>query len=321
MAASKEREGLLTLGLVAAVFYGLAAYAAFANQRALGSASYLVLAPIGMSAMSLFFSDTAQVHHFRRWLFLPWVGTLGAFFVLYALGREDLLCLLILAAPWIGIVTLAAWIIGALSLYKKRKLRDTIASIIIILPFLTGRFEERLWSPEQRVEVSNVVTVDAEPEIVWRNVVDVAPLSESELPRGVWNRLGIPRPLSAKVTGHGAGGTRLGTFEEGLKFVEPIRVFEPNRHLELDVEVDGQSIPNSPSLRHALTGGQFRIERVAYRLEPIALGQTVLRLSCTYAVRSGVNAYANAWVRIVLGDFEKGLLQALKTRAERESTD
>jgi hypothetical protein len=86
--------------------------------------------------------------------------------------------------------------------------------------------------------------------------------------------------------------------------------------LELEVKVDEGSIPDDAGLRHALTSGYFQIQEVDYTLAPTTTG-TTLRLTCRYQVKSGVNPYAHAWVAAILRDFERNLLRALKSRAER----
>jgi hypothetical protein len=313
-----EKRRLLTLGSGAAVVYALLTYAAFLRGNGLGSASYLVLAPIGLASLSLLFDDSDQVSFFRRWLFLPWVGTVGALLLLIVLRLESVLCLLVLATPWIAVGTLTIWVWGALNIRKKRRLRNVVASILILAPFAAAHFEERFLVVRQRNEVSEAVAIAAHPSAVWRNIVEVAPLSERELPSSFWNRLGIPKPLSASVTAHRAGGTRVGRFERGLRFIEPIRAFDPARRLELDVMVDATSIPDDAGLRHALTAGYFKVQRVVYTLDRAMPDQTVLRLSCEYDVRSGANSYANVWIRAILGSFERNLLRAIRTRAEGE---
>lgn len=129
------------------------------------------------------------------------------------------------------------------------------------------------------------------------------------------NHLGVPRPLYATVDRRAVGGSRMGEFEGGLRFVERIRAYEPGRRLSLQVEPDARALAADDMLAHAFDSGLVRLDDVSYRLRPTRDGVEVT-LSCSYTLRTNASAYGHLWSRAMLGSFEQALLAALKTRFE-----
>lgn len=323
MDPSKTRT--LVFGGIAGVIYGILAYVAFARHPGGGgvaSLSFLVLVPLGMAAIPLLFSDADQVRWYRRALFMPWISVVGLYLFLLAVRLEDLLCVLLLAGPFVMVVSLVTWVVRAVMIRRASTARRrAVAATLLCLPFVvlaTGA-EDRLLVGRQTVTVREEVVVAAAADAVWRQIVEVPLISPRELPAGPFNRLGIPRPLSATADAHRAGGVRTGMFEGGLRFREPIRAFEPGRRLTLDVEADAASVPDAPSLRHVFGRGYFHIDEVSYEIEARPDGGTRLVLGCRYSLHTSVNPYGRVWADLIIADFERRLLQVIAARAEREA--
>ena len=310
---------LLWGGLFGAA-YGLLAYAIIAGPKPNLAASYsfLALVPVALGAVPLLFSDPDQVAWFRKAFFIPWVSTLGLFLVLLAARAEGPICFLVLLGPFVLFISAGIWVVRAVGLRRLKKAQRKAAGIaLLLLPFVAVGLEHRWLARAETNLVATTVTVHAAPATVWAQIVEVAPLDDRELPPGLLNRLGLPRPLQATVDALRTGGVRTGRFEDGLRFVETIRDYQPASRLLVDVSVDRSSLGGLPSLRHAFEGGYFSLSRVEYRLQPLAGGDTQLTLSCRYGLHTSVNFYGRAWMGLILRDFEVRLLQAVRSRAER----
>jgi hypothetical protein len=319
MSMSQQKWRLLALGASLGAVYGVLAYFVFSARGQLGYFSYLGLVPVGMAALPLLFDDADQIAWYRSALFAPWVGVVGSFLVLLLVKAEGVLCLLVLGAPFVLAISFGVWLVRALRIRTRSRTKRALGGgALLLLPFVVAPIEARWLVREASASVEESITVRASPAAIWRQLVTVSPLAEDELPAGIWNRLGVPRPRSATVTGQRVGATRFGEFENGLRFVEPIRAYDAGRRLELGVRVDRARLPADPSLKHALTGNYFRITRVRYRLAPIDGERTRLTLGCRYTLRSSVNRYGQAWASAIFSDFELRLLHALRVRAETQ---
>ena len=318
---------MLLLGGLVGTAYGLLAYAAFTSaghlawgpgRGVVASFSYLALVPLALSAVPLLFSDPDQMTWYRSALFIPWVSTFGMFLLLAVTQIEGALCFLVLVVPFVLLISTGVWLVRALSLWRLRKARRRAAGLLMmLLPFLTASFEHRWLTRVETNSVETVVLVRAAPGEVWRQIVEVPFIDDRELAPGLLHRLGLPRPLRATVDAPRLGGQRIGFFDGGLRFKETILAFEPQRRMLLGVTVDPATIANLPSLRHALEGGYMRLLAVEYRLHPQEVaGETRLSLACRYELRSSVNLYGQAWVNLILRDFEERLLPVIQARAE-----
>jgi hypothetical protein len=250
---------------------------------------------------------------------VPFLGLAGAFLLLWLIGGESVLCVLVMLAPMIVFVSLVS--VGVLA-FQRRDVSKALRAkgLFLLLPFLplAGAYLEARWlaAPSTAV-VTRAVDVGAERDAVFAQLVEVAPLTEAELPKSWLNALGVPRPVRATVDRRATGGLRLGEFEGGLRFLERMERFEPGRRLTLAVKADTSAMrPDDPAV-HAFGTPLFSVDTVEYRLEDAGPGRTRLVLSSRYTLRSAVNAYGHLWARALLASFEERLLAALRGRLER----
>lgn len=309
-----QKYRLLAIGILIGVIYGLLTRLLFDQQATLASITYLFFIPTVLGIIPLVFADEEQLKSYRNLIFIPWLCVLTFFLTMRWLGIEDLLCLLILGVPFFVLGTLGALVFKLIKLYRQKKKNTLLA--LFLLPFLFAPLEEMLHTPSQEYQVVSEVLVQASPEEIWPQIIRVPEIAESEYKAGMFNKLGIPRPMEATLTREEIGGQRVGFFEGGLRFYETIQVWEPYQRVAFDIALDLETVRPKVFDQHVLQGNYFKFVNASYELERKEEGSTLLRLTSGYSLSSKVNFYGKFWGDWILGDFQDRLLEVVKHRCE-----
>jgi hypothetical protein len=316
------KRNLLATGFLLGVAYGLIAYFTFMEAKATPTLSFLVLVPLAMGALPLLFTDVAQIRSYLFILFVPWLSIATVFIVLGALLREGMLCVLILAGPFVlaGLVgTLIACIVRAVLISRAQ--RRAAAAALMVLPLLTVGFEGPLFERVEEVTITSVTTVPAPADEVFDSLAEFETIREGEYPDGWFTWFGVPRPIRATVDRRAVGGHRVGEFDRGLVFDERITEYDPPRRMSFEIAVDPSTLLPNSTERHAFEAGYFRFVDATYVLEPLAGSRVKLSLSSTYVAKSSVNAYGKLWANAIISDFQDRVLHVIRSRARRRSTE
>ncbi len=308
-----QKYGLLIIGVLLGAAYGLVTRIVFGERATLASITYLFLVPAVLGVIPLVFANDEQIRSYRNIIFIPWL-TIATFFLTTVLfGMEEFLCLLILAGPFFVLGTVAALIIRLVMLHR----RNNKILAVMVLPLLFSPAEESVKSPSEVYSIESIVAVAASREEIWNNIVEVPEIAEHEFTPGIFNRLGIPRPLSATVTGKEKGATRIGSFDGGLRFVETLNEYEPLERVSFSIEVDPATVSTRVFDQHVLNGNYFNFIDAAYDLADMPNGSVALKLTSRYRLTSKVNFYGKFWGDMILKDFQDRLLQVIKDRCEK----
>ena len=71
------------------------------------------------------------------------------------------------------------------------------------------------------------VDIYGQPENIWDNITNVK-IGQYSDPI-IFRILDIPKPLKAEVISEGEGGKRIAYFESGIRFIQEILVWKPNK--------------------------------------------------------------------------------------------
>jgi hypothetical protein len=113
------------------------------------------------------------------------------------------------------------------------------------------------------------------------------------------------------------GGVRHATFERGVRFVETVTTWEPDRRLAFSIEADPATIPAVALDEHVTVGGPFfDVLNGEYRIEPLSPGRVRLHLRSTHRLSTRFNAYSGLWTDFILSDVQTAILEVLKRRCE-----
>jgi hypothetical protein len=313
MGRLKQKHWLTVIGIAMGVVYGVVLRLMLDED--LATITFMFVMPAGLGAISLAFEEKPEFLAYRGIILIPWITVLSLFLVLYISGREDLMCLFVLAAPFLLLGTLIAFIVQLIHIGNLRKKGRLLG--IAFLPFICAPLEEMITSPSAIYPVASEIVIEASPAKVWAQVVNVPLISAKEFESGWFHWMGVPRPISATVDSAAVGGMRIGTFEGGLRFQERITAYVPAQFMALKTAVDPTSLRDSPFDQHVLGGKYFRFVQTAYTLKPLSEGKVALRLYTEYQMQSKINFYGKFWGDMILRDFQERLLSVIAARSLR----
>ncbi len=312
MKTIKQKYGLLILGVLIGAAYGIITRVVFGERATLASITYLFLNPAILGIVPLVFANDDQIRSYRNIIFIPWI-TIATFFLTTVLvGMEEFICLLVLAGPFFILGTIGALIVRLIMI--RRQKNKMLA--LMFLPFIFSPVEEEFKSPSEIYRVESEVLISASRAAVWDNIVEVRAIRKEEYSPGVFNWLGIPRPLSATVSGKEKGATRIGNFDGGLRFVETLSDYEPASRVSFSIVVDPASVGPRVFDQHVLNGNYFTFVEASYELMETDGGQIRLKLTSSYQLTSKVNFYGKFWGDMILKDFQDRLLNVIEKRCE-----
>lgn len=311
----RQKYGLLIIGIAIGIGYGLWTRITFGAAATLASITYLFIIPTILGIVPLMFADDEQLKSYKNIIFIPWLTVATFFLSMFLVGLEEMICLLVLAGPFFILGTIGAFVYSLVQINKRKRKGKLLT--LLILPFLFAPLEELIKSPSQTFKIENDVVISATAETIWQNIVEVKTIQKSEYNSGFFNKIGIPRPVSATVEKKELNGKRIGNFEGGLVFVETITRYEPLKTVSFDIKVDPKTVRENVFDQHVLNGNYFTFVDASYELTELSDGQVKLRLSSSYQLTSKINFYGKFWGDIVLKDFQSRLLEVIKNRCEK----
>lgn len=283
------------------------------------SLAYLFLVPYALGVLTAALYPKAIRSVALRWVFwllMPCVSVGLMIVVVMALAWEGAICI-VMASP----IALAMGVTGGLTVavvetLRHRPIPRAAVASCLVLPFAFGPAEARLPPVDDVRTVTTTIDIAASPEIVWRNVVRVPMIGEDEQTTGLFQRMGIPKPLEATITGHGVGALREARFAHGIAFRERVTEWEPERQLGFTISADTETITPDVLDVHVRVGGPyFDVVYGRFTLEPYGSG-TRLRLLSQHHLRTHLNFYAHLWTDAVMRDIQTNICQVIRRRAE-----
>ena len=314
-----KKHKILIISVLISATYGLVARLGFGLFHKMNSISYLVVIPIIMGAIPQLIKTSVKRKAYLDLLFIPWISVLTFFVITYAFKLEGFICLLILALPFIVLGTLIAFIVRIFKINSAQRKKKTLISFLLFPAFLSP-MEDYIPSPSKDYTVRNEIEILASKQMIWNHIIEVDQIDEKEYNSGVFQYLGIPRPIQASVSYKGVGATRIGEFSGGLKFVEIIETFKPLEEAEFSIQLDEKSLRKIAFDHHVLNGNYFHFNTAKYLIKSRE-GKHFLSLESSYYLRSKLNFYGAFWGNWMLEDFQGRLLSVIKNRCELKTNE
>ena len=313
------------LGIISGAGYGLFFRLLMAERRQyafrdsdLFSVTFVwVNGSVLIGIMPMLFATNDQLRSKAYRCLTPVYAILLFFACCFITRIEDLLCILIIAFPFLIGGMAGGLLFGWLIL--KVKIRNGILYSVVFIPFIAGPIEEQFKMSVDIYEVKNTVIINGNPGKIWSNIIRVKNISDGEFSKGFFYYAGIPRPMYAELDKDTAGATRIGHFEGGLLFKETVKEWEPGKKISFDIDVVTSSIRQTVFDRHVLLGKHFKFLSASYTLIPVTANKTQLILSSTYRLNTKINYYASFWGDELLSDFQQRLLAVIKTRCSEKT--
>jgi len=229
-------------------------------------------------------------------------------------GLEDWLCILILGFPYFLVAGIVGIIVGTIV----ERVNAKKFYSILLLPFIIMPIESQFENQVQNFTIENAIVINAEKVDVWNNIIEVPEIESSEYDYGLFNYIGIPRPVKSQLEIINGEQFRIGYFSDDLKLYETISEKDSLNFVNFKIDLEKSQLRDLPTDKHLLQSDYFKFNDISYRLETVENGKTKLILSCSYTMQSKMNWYANFWATKVIADFEVKLLKVLKGKVENE---
>lgn len=281
----------------------------------LASVWFLALLPAVLCAMITYFGDPdlERSEGFYWWIPAALVALVdaGATWFLH----EGVICLIMLSPIWLASGWAGAFIMR--SQRRQARRHRTLQSSLLIIPLLAGVVEAEIPRPNEQVELTRTILIEATPEDIWPFAVANPSISPSE---GRWtithNLIGLARPRATVMAGSGVGAVRTAYWGDHINFEERITQWSPGQRLGWRFRFTNSSLQDYTD-RHISPDGPFlKIDSGDYTLRRVSADTTALTLRTRYIARTHVNLYARLWGELLLGDTEDNILTIIKDRAE-----
>ncbi len=284
------------------------------------SVAFLFLVPFALGVLAAALAPSGGRAPWAYWLLMPLVSVGLMLVAASALALEGAICILMASPILFGMGMLGGLVVGLVAtIRRKRSSPPALVASCLVLPFALGPIEARVAPRDDVRVVTTVVDVDAPPAIVWRDVVRVPPIRDEEQAVGLFQRVGIPRPIEAALFGEGVGAMREARFAGGIRFHERVDEWEPGRALGFTIAAEAGSISDTVLDAHVRVGGpHFDVTYGRFTLEPRGRG-TRLHLESRHHLRTHLNFYAHLWTDAVMRDIQSNICRVIRRRAEAEA--
>lgn len=299
-------------GLLMRIVFGLNFKGDFAD---LFSVTFVWILPIVVGLLPLIFSSKEDLQSIGARVSRPVLAVMTFFILCYWTGHEDIICILVISIPFLIVAGISGVILGSTVLRYRQ--RNGILYSVFFIPLVAGLIEPTIPTPTEKYEATSSIIINANKEVIWKNIVRVREISNDEYEKGFFNLAGIPRPLYAELDKDTLGGERIGHFEGGLKFQENIIEWNKDNLITFDIKIIPSSSNRTIFERHMLNGEHFKFLKATYCLKQVSNNKTELLLTTVYQLDTKINFYGEFWGHQLLTDFQDRLIKVIKTRCEK----
>jgi hypothetical protein len=279
------------------------------------SISFIWILPIVISLIPILFAKKEILDTKWKQFLFPLASVLMFFLFTLSSGIEDWLCILIISFPFL----ISAGIIGLLVAPIILKRNSNKLYSILFLPLILSPVESYLPNHKEIFEVKTKIEIKTKQDLVWNNLIEVPKIKNEEFDKGIYNYIGVPRPVKSKLEVVNGQRYRIGYFTDGLRLYETISEIDSLNFVEFKIHIDKSELRDLPTDNHLLKSNYFHFNKISYQVIRLNDNNTELILSCEYSLNSKMNGYANFWAKRIIKDFEERLLTALKLKIEKQT--
>lgn len=278
------------------------------------SVAFLIGTPLVVGALTIY-GFKGQTLRVSQMILLPWVTT-----ALMLLGTalallEGSICIAIMT-PLFLICASVGGLLMAGCLHLMGKNNKPLLSIAL-LPYLIFIYEPNLELKTQNIQINESVIIQANPEVVWKEIMTAKRITAAELPFSISHLIGVPKPLEGLNIETEGQEIRYSIWERGVNFKAHVTDSIENQYIKWDYVFDEDSFPQGSMDDHVAIGGTyFDLHNTAFTLVPIAKNETKLTITAEYRINSAINFYAIPASKILGTDFVKTILGLYKNRSE-----
>lgn len=227
---------------------------------------------------------------------------------------EGLVCIA-MAAPIFAVLTLIGSYLGFIS-QRNRMANSTNTTLVLLITSIGLLSFDFLNEPKELIPVKTKITVNANINTVWNNVVTFGKI---EQPTDWIFKTGIAYPTNATINGEGIGAIRYCNFSTG-SFVEPITKWDEPNLLQFDVIE--QPIPMNEfnpfwEVHPPHLEGYFKSYKGQFKLIEIEENKTALEGTTWYQVDITPEIYWKSWSDFIVHKIHWRVLNHIKKESEK----
>jgi uncharacterized membrane protein YhaH (DUF805 family) len=272
-----------------------------------------VISPFVIGATTGYFANRHGEIDASRSVHLVLCATALGGIALIGFALEGAVCI-VMAAPLGVVAALAGGALGrGIALSTKRSPAETV-SAVALLPLVFAL--ESAFPPTASFDTSENIVVEAPPELVWRAIVQMAPIAA---PPALPFRLGVAYPLGGEITGEGVGAVRRGEFSTGTA-IEQVTEWIAQRKLTFVVLNDVPSMRELSPYQHVHAPhvvGYFRTTSTSFELLPQPGGQTQIVERTSHELKLDPVFYWLPLARWMVHENNARVLAHIRGQAER----
>jgi hypothetical protein len=313
------------LGIVLGATYGLLIRFGMASPHVHPfisgvSTAFLWVCPFSVGAIAVLLGAERGVRITARQQIALATSAMGVFlFAMFATLLEGLICVVLVVPVFMVASVLGGFVGGAI--HNVGNKGPATLPVLALLPFLVGLLEGALPSQRSEQSVTNTIHVMAPPAAVFDKLADVRAIQPRELGFAFVHLIGLPKPIEARMDGHGPGSVRTSRWEKQVWFQEVTTEWRRPHALRYRFVVPKGAIPREALDEHVeINGDYFELVDGGYTLVPTLDGGTDLSLTTRFVNKSRLTTYGNLWGKLVLKDFHGAILGLMKSRAESAPT-
>lgn len=307
-------------------YYGIIFGAAYAllfrvlveiNLLDINSWTFMVVIPIIISYIPFLLDRETFITSKLKTALFPIASVLLFLVVAFITNLEDLGCFLILLPPYFVISIALSFVFRAILRRDLNKNSNKVKNSLLLLaiPLLLGSIEKQLEKRETNFEISQKIIINTPKEIIYNNLFSVPDLT-NYIDESTYNLFGFPNPIRSEYDS--TTNIRLGYFSNGIVLHESIFEEIPFEKLTFKINVDKSLLESSQTFQHILENENLVFKSISYELQDIDSNSSELTLSCKYTIKSNIPYYGEFWSRNIIRDFEKKLLNGLKSKIEAD---
>ncbi|WP_206239812.1 SRPBCC family protein [Novosphingobium terrae] len=311
----------LLFAVPAALVYGLIMYALIwsgdASDNPLPFFGGLLFFPMAIASVATIAADPRGEGRLKRNIKIGWICITLFILLSFVVLREGGICVAMAAPFFFAGSALGSW----LTFLCLRKLRSrSVASCFMALPLFGLPGAPSAPAPPLEDQVQTVMDIDAPPQVVWRNTVEIPEIRPEER-RWTFshNIVGVPRPIDARIDSQGVGAVRHLRWTKGVTFEEVVTGWQQDRALSWTFRFGPGSIPKAVEGHIKVDSPYLKLLGGEYRLSPLPQGRTRLTLTTRYRIATPINAYCDLWGHLFLNDFHGAVLNVIRQRSERQA--
>jgi hypothetical protein len=306
----------IVYALVARLIFGADTTSRFLSTL---SGAFLIGVPLVLGALVVYLLPADSRTSWLQSFFAPFFPAIVFLVGVTLLGIEAWICI-VMASPIFIAASMMGGVImcGLLRLTRRRAHGQDTAmralALLVIAPYVAGPLEKQISVQDSYRTVHTQIVIRASPAHIWPQIIRVPSIRPEEQRLAFFQIVGLPRPLEAALPADELGAMREARYENGLRFIERVTVWEPSRRLRFSIDLDSRFPIPAPF--GVIDGAPFALIDGEYMLEPLPDGTSRLHLSSTQRVTTRFNAYSGWWSDVLMTDLQTYLLEIIRRRVE-----